>query len=639
MRTPSPSKSLVVLAALVTAATTALSAVPAPADAATTSRVAGSDRFSTAVAVSRSGFGPGVPVAYVVTGTNFPDALAAGPAAARRGGPVLLVERDRLPASTAEELSRLRPGSIVVVGGTSSVSDAVARDLDRYTSGAVSRVAGTDRASTAARLSAATFPSAGTVFVAGGQSFADALAAAPAAHRTSSPLLLVNRSSVPGATSAELRRLGAQRVVVLGGPASVDATAESQLRSVVRDVVRWSGPDRSATSAVVSSRSFAPGVPAVYLATGAAYADALATGPVAARAGGPVLLVRGNCVPHTVHNEINRLAPARIVLIGGAFALGPGVEDRTVCPYAGAPTRTPTVTLPPGPAYDDDAPDPDVVRFGSSYYAFTTGTTWGNNLGVLRSSAPNTGWQTTTGKTYGSTALANIPSWQRPGTQWAPGVYRYAGRYVMFYAAQARAHEDWCLSVATADSPAGPYTDRTSGPIVCQRALGGSIDPMPFIDADGRAWLHWKNNDGFGSREVSKVWAAPLGRDGVTIVGEHRAILAKDTVRYPWQTTVDNPHMVLVDGQHYLFHTGGDYVGNGTYATGYARCAGPVGPCTTAAQPILRSYGNVAGPGGGNVVRDLNGGYWLSYHAWTNGCYSYACGGDRKMYVARLTFS
>lgn len=156
--------------------------------------------------------------------------------------------------------------------------------------------------------------------------------------------------------------------------------------------------------------------------------------------------------------------------------------------------------------------------------------------------------------------------------------------------------------------------------------------------ADGRAWLHWENNDGFGSNAVSKVWAAPLARDGVTLAGSARAILTKDTTRYPWQTTVDNPQMVLVDGVHYLFHTGGDDVGNDSYATGYATCAGPVGPCTTAAEPLLRSYNNVAGPGGGTVVRDAAGRWWLSYHAWTAGCTSYTCDGKRKMYVAPLTF-
>jgi putative cell wall-binding protein len=184
---PSSLSPLAALAGLVVAATTLLVAVPAPADAATTSRISGVDRYATAVGISRSGFSPGVPVAFVVTGTNFPDALAAGPAAAHRGGPVLLVERDRLPASTAAELGRLQPGEIVVVGGTSSVSADVARELDRYTSGAVRRLSGTDRASTAAQVSAATFTSASTVLVAGGASFADALAATPAAHRNGAP--------------------------------------------------------------------------------------------------------------------------------------------------------------------------------------------------------------------------------------------------------------------------------------------------------------------------------------------------------------------------------------------------------------------------------------------------------------------
>lgn len=327
-----------------------------------------------------------------------------------------------------------------------------------------------------------------------------------------------------------------------------------------------------------------------------------------------------------------------MVLLGGNSAVGPGVEDGTVCPGPGSVARTPSVTTPAGHAYDDDAPDPDLFLAGGAFHAITTGTTWGNNLGSLFSTRPDTGWQTSSGKPYGSTALANIPDWHRPGTQWAPGVFFYAGHDVMFYAAQAQAFDNSCLSVATSDTASGPYTDRSTGPVVCQRDLGGSIDPQPFLDADGHPWLHWKNNDGGGSAEVSKVWAVPLGSDGTTLAGSATAILAKDSQRYAWQTTVDNPQMVLVDGIYYLFHTGGDFTGNASYTVGYATCSGPAGPCTTAAQPILRSYGNVAGPGGGTVVKDAAGRWWMSYHAWTAGCTSYSCGGKRKLYVGALDF-
>jgi beta-xylosidase len=302
---------------------------------------------------------------------------------------------------------------------------------------------------------------------------------------------------------------------------------------------------------------------------------------------------------------------------------------------------------PAAPAWNDDGPDPSLLRVGHEYFAYTTGTTWGNRIGVLRSDRPDSGWQTASGREHGSTALPSVPGWQVPDTQWAPAVYRFAGRYVMFYAAQRQGPMEWCLSVAVADQPEGPFADLTgsTGPIVCQDHLGGTIDPHPFVDADGTPWLYFKNNDGIGDRDgtsadeaaVSSAWAVRLSADGTWPTGEHHHVMAKNSEQHPWQTTVDNPQMVLRGGVHYLFHTGGDYIGNDTYAVGYATCAGPLGPCYTNPDPILRSYGDVAGPGGGTVLRDADGGWWISYHAWPRGtCHDYSCGAERKMWVAPL---
>jgi spore germination protein YaaH len=90
-----------------------------------TARIAGADRYATAAAVSAATFKTGAPVAYVATGSDFPDALAGSVAAARAGGPILLVGRDTLPAATATELARLEPGRIVVLGAPAVVSDGV----------------------------------------------------------------------------------------------------------------------------------------------------------------------------------------------------------------------------------------------------------------------------------------------------------------------------------------------------------------------------------------------------------------------------------------------------------------------------------------------------------------------------------
>jgi putative cell wall-binding protein len=605
-----------------------------PADAATTSRLAGSDRYDTAAAVSRATFAPGVAMVYVVTGRNFPDALAAGAAAAAKKGPVLLVDAGRIPAPVATELSRLQPAAITVVGGAGAVPDSVLAELQRYTSGTVTRVSGPERYSTAAAVSQGAFPSAATVYVANGDSYPDALAGVPAAAHDGAPLLLATAHGLPAATATELRRLGARRAVVLGGTGSVDAGVESQVRAIVADTTRVGGTDRYATAAALSARIASPGVGVAYLATGNAFADALAGGPAAAAGGGPILLVRGNCVPAGVNAELDRLHPGRLVLLGGPGALASGVEDRTACP-PGTP-RSISVAQAATPAWGEEGPDPDIVRFGSTWYAYTTGTTWGNNIGVLTSTRPDTGWHTITGKPYGSTALSGIPSWQRPNAQWAPGVFFYGGRYVMFYAAQLRSTGQFCVTVATSATPTGPFTDRSTAPLVCQGNLGGTIDPQPFIDADGRPWLYFKNNDG-SSAAVSKVWTVQLKSDGVNLDGPIREVLAKNTQQYPWQATVDNPQMVLAGGVYYLFHTGGNWE-KPSYATGYAVCQGPAGPCTTAQNPITGSYGNVQGPGGGTVAQDAAGAWWISYHGWDKGCTSYACGGHRRLYVAPLTF-
>ena len=67
----------------------------------TPDRIAGADRYETAAALSRAHFFAGVPVAFVATGRNFPDALAVGPVAGIQGGPVLLTDPNFLPGPTA----------------------------------------------------------------------------------------------------------------------------------------------------------------------------------------------------------------------------------------------------------------------------------------------------------------------------------------------------------------------------------------------------------------------------------------------------------------------------------------------------------------------------------------------------------
>jgi putative cell wall-binding protein len=95
-------------------------------------RIAGSDRFATAAQVAATF--PDLPGGrvFVATGGNFPDALAGVPAAALVDGPLLLVTAEQVPSVVFEQLRRLEPWRIVVLGGPSVVPDAIVDELIRY---------------------------------------------------------------------------------------------------------------------------------------------------------------------------------------------------------------------------------------------------------------------------------------------------------------------------------------------------------------------------------------------------------------------------------------------------------------------------------------------------------------------------
>lgn len=197
-------------------------------------RWSGADRYATAATVSRSTFAPGVPVAYITTGTTFPDALSGGAIAGRNGGPILLVKPDALPAETAAELARLKPARIVILGGTSAVDGAVENGLRGYAaSGSVTRLAGANRYATSVQVSRASFGSAGSdaVFIATGGEFPDGLAGGPVAALLPGPLLLVAQAQLPDVVASELVRLGPAKVYVLGGTGSVSEGVVGSIRA------------------------------------------------------------------------------------------------------------------------------------------------------------------------------------------------------------------------------------------------------------------------------------------------------------------------------------------------------------------------------------------------------------------------
>ena len=192
----------------------------------TIERIAGASRYETSRLIADTVF-PESTVAYVASGANFPDALAAGAAAAKNDAPVVLVSggAETLDAETDTLLTDLGVTSIKVLGGTSSVSAGVEAGLT--TIAPVTRFAGVDRYETSLLVNADAFTPADKVYLATGANFPDALAGSAAAAAADAPLFVVQGTCIPQAVLNEIDELGASTITLIGGLPSLSLDVEN----------------------------------------------------------------------------------------------------------------------------------------------------------------------------------------------------------------------------------------------------------------------------------------------------------------------------------------------------------------------------------------------------------------------------
>jgi putative cell wall-binding protein/streptogramin lyase len=295
-------------------------------------RVSGADRYATAIQIAQTEFPNTAPVVYVASGINYPDALSAGPVAAKAGGPLLLTDPTSLSSGVSAEIRQLSPGRIVVVGGSSAVSESVFNQLNSLAP--ATRISGADRFATSRAIVESQFTTAGTVYLATGDNFPDALSAGGAAGSKSDPLLLVNgnESTIDGPTATLLRSLGAQQIDLVGGTSAVSPALETSLASIA-PVTRLSGADRYGTAEAVNENAYsaAGNVGNVIIATGLNFPDALAASAWAASSKSPLYIAPGACVPSQALSDIVAGQSRQVAVVGGTSALTSAVQQLTPC--------------------------------------------------------------------------------------------------------------------------------------------------------------------------------------------------------------------------------------------------------------------------------------------------------------------
>lgn len=296
-----------------------------------TTRLGSDSRYLTAIEVSKQRFQNRAPNngVVLVNGESFIDASSAISMAYTRSLlylPPDVTSENEIFVAVVNEIKRLGADEVTIVGGSAAVTvaqEATIMDMlgSQVAANKYKRLAGASRIESAIEVAKGNTEAGNVVFVANGYKEADAVLFQGGYEE--GPMVFINEDgSMHPATLEFLRSRQPKQIVMLGGYSAVSGQTETELLDEFTDsrIVRISGENRYHTAVAVSRTIFQDDCDcAVYLINSDAQADALMANTLSQSAGrhGPVLYVDQSGVPNQTAEEIRRLRPSKIFVIGG----------------------------------------------------------------------------------------------------------------------------------------------------------------------------------------------------------------------------------------------------------------------------------------------------------------------------------
>ncbi|HOC06398.1 MAG TPA: S8 family serine peptidase [Bacillota bacterium] len=192
----------------------------------------------------------------------------------------------------------------------------------------VYRLSGSNRFETATAVSDAGWETADTVILARADDFADSLAGVGLSKKYDAPILLTNPGVLSPVTAAEIERLGAQNIIILGGTGAVSQEIEDQLVDEGKTVTRIGGSNRFDTAVRIAEAVIGEtAVDTAVIVFGHNFPDALAAAPWAASNGYPILMVNSNNIPAPTEFFLDEHNIANTIVVGGTGIISEAVFD------------------------------------------------------------------------------------------------------------------------------------------------------------------------------------------------------------------------------------------------------------------------------------------------------------------------
>lgn len=293
----------------------------------TVKKLKGADRFETAIKISQSGWTKSDTV-VIVNGEDksMVDGLTATPLASIKNSPILLSSNEKLPQKTVEELKRLNPSKVVVIGGNNSMPNSVVEAIKAVNSKiSVQRIGGDTRYQTSINIAKEIDKTnnVSKLYIGAGNGEADSLSITSQAGKEKTPIVLTQKDGVDNEAEQFIKSNKVSNIYFIGGVEKISNKAIEQVGKIVnRDISnnRVAGQTRQETNAKVIDKFYSQSkLDGVVVANQDKLIDALAVGPLAAKNNSPVILAT-NTLDKSQESSLKGKNSSKLFEVGGGIA-------------------------------------------------------------------------------------------------------------------------------------------------------------------------------------------------------------------------------------------------------------------------------------------------------------------------------
>nr|WP_282433810.1 cell wall-binding repeat-containing protein [Desulfosporosinus sp. I2] len=172
----------------------------------------------------------------MVSGENYPDALAVSSAAAQNQFPILLVQKDGIAEAVCQEIAAIRPSKLYIIGLEGAISQAAesqAAEITGLAAENIVRIGGADSFATSLAIAKYFNLGSQTMCLATGNNFQDALAGSVYAAKYKAPIILTD-SNLPAQTADFVESRKPAETIIFGGEAVVGKDIEQQIKQLLK---------------------------------------------------------------------------------------------------------------------------------------------------------------------------------------------------------------------------------------------------------------------------------------------------------------------------------------------------------------------------------------------------------------------